>query len=486
MNVQDLEGEGEALHQELGREYYLTGAGHRAVAGLQVIYARHPSLLSDEALDCARVSGSRELAEWVVGLRLGRAVAALEERQLAWEQAAVVSSAGRRMPYLRVPIELANLEDRAARSALDSARGALVTAGLTPIRQERLERECEVLRALGYADQVTAASTLSGIDLRALGCDAEAFLESTADLYRDVLARVVRHRLGGAPLSDLLRADAAWAFRVREYDASFSGPAMAGVAERQMADMGLDVTSGGAITFDTDERPGKQPRAFCVPVRVPQEVYLVLRPRGGHADYRTFWHELGHALHFASVEPSQPFAARWLGDNSVTEGYAMLWDHMTIDVAWLRHCGQLSRERAAVLAFEVAVHELYMVRRYAAKLTYELVLHGPGRPAAAAEYADRLTRATLFRYTGDDYLADVDPWFYAARYLRAWQFEAAMARPLVSRFDEDWYRNPRAGPEVQALMSRGQAAPADRLAEDATGAPLSFGPLAARLEQQLS
>ena len=484
MNLHALEAQGESLHQELGREYYLTGAGHKTDAAFEAIYARHPALQSDDALESARASGSRELLEWIVGLRVGRAVAGVEERQLAWEQAAVVRFDGGQVPYLRLPIELANLEDRGARSALDAARAAMVAVELTPIRRERVRGEREVLNGLGYPDYQAAVSELSGIDLAALAAEADRFLVATADLYRDALAQVARRRLDAVPLTALVRADAAWVFRARAFDAVFPAGSIVPLAERQMAELGLDATQGGRVVFDIEERPGKQPRAFCVPVRVPEEVYLVVRPRGGHADYRTFWHELGHALHYASVEPSQSFAARWLGDNSVTEGFAMLWDHMTVDRAWLARYGALSRRDADALAFEFAVHELYAVRRYAAKLGYELVLHS-GTDAAPDEYAERLTRATLFRYTGDDYLADVDPWFYAARYLRAWQLEAGMAADLTARFDEDWYRNPRAGPYLQAYMSRGQATAADRLAEVATGRRLSFEPLVTRLERLL-
>ncbi|MBI2536131.1 MAG: hypothetical protein HYW06_04025, partial [Gemmatimonadetes bacterium] len=101
------------------------------------------------------------------------------------------------------------------------------------------------------------------------------------------------------------------------------------------------------------------------------------------------------------------------------------------------------------------------------------------------EYARRLSDATLFRYGEEDYLQDVDPGFYAARYLRAWQLEAAVSAELTRRFDQDWFRNPRAGVLVQHLMSRGQADPADRLAAEVTGTPLSFGPLLSRLEAEL-
>jgi hypothetical protein len=216
-------------------------------------------------------------------------------------------------------------------------------------------------------------------------------------------------------------------------------------------------------------------------VRVPDEVYLVLRPAGGHADYRTFWHELGHAMHFAAVEPARPFHERWLGDNSVTEGFAMLWDHLTLEPGWIARYSALGAGQIHELRFELAVAELYMLRRYAAKLQYEIALHRGDYVQAAPLYAELLTDATRFRFPEEDFLRDVDSGFYAARYLRAWQLEAMLADRLVERFDEDWYRNPRAGGFVRDLMARGQADPADRLAEQVTGGPLSFAPVIRRL-----
>src|SRR5438093_11243017 len=87
--------------------------------------------------------------------------------------------------------------------------------------------------------------------------------------------------------------------------------------------------------LDTGEREGKRSLGFCSPVRVPAEVYLVLRPHGGQTDWNTFLHELGHALHFAYMRPDLAFEYRWLGDNSITEGYAMLFDHSMKDRGWL-------------------------------------------------------------------------------------------------------------------------------------------------------
>jgi len=484
---------GEQLQQELGREWYLTGAGLKAAPDFQSIYDRHAPLQDDEALEVVTAAGVPALREWIVDLRVGRRVARFEEVQLAWEQQAVLTVDHRAVPYLRAGIEVQNAPDRAVRMAVDQARAAAAAAGLHGIRRDRFLAERDVVCGLtGADDYVAAVAALSGMDLARLADQAAALLAETGDLYADALARVARRRIGVAPEA-LVRSDASWAFRADAYDTAFPQDGLVPTALRQMGEMGLDATQGGRVRMDTGERPGKQPRAFCVPVRVPDEVYLVLRPSGGHADYRTFWHELGHAMHFAAADAGRPFHERWLGDNSVTEAFAMLWDHLTLDAGWLgRYTGLRRRAggagaRMADLVFELAVSELHLLRRYAGKLAYEMALHrsdyGDGM---ADQYAEGLTAATGFRYDGRDYLLDVDPGFYAARYLRAWQLEAALARALVERFDTDWFRNPRGGELVLALMRRGQADPADRLAADLGAPALSFAPALQRLAPLLA
>jgi hypothetical protein len=464
--------DGEGMHEELGREYYVTGAGLKSDPEFQDIYDRHPFIASDEALALAQGSGSLPLLEWIVDTRVGRAVAPLEERQLVWEQQAEVEVNETKISYLRAPIELANSPDREYRRALDMARAKTGASGLN-------------VEELGMGQYVEALSRLSGIDLDELGVSCAMFLDRTGDMYEASLEQLAKRRLG-LELGRLQRADAGWLFRADRFDHAFPSERLVETAARQMGEMGLDHMVGGRVRFDTEEREGKQPRAFCVPVQVPEEVYLVLRPRGGHSDYRTFWHELGHAMHFASVEPGLPFEARWLGDASVTEGFAMLWDHLTVNPRWLGRYTDLSDKEASELAFELAVAELFMARRYAAKLNYELELHRSDFTSVASRYAGLLGAATLFRYPKDDFLLDVDPAFYAARYLRAWQFEAAVATTLTDQCDEDWYRNPKAGAVVQDLMQRGQRDPADQLAVEVTREPLTFAYVTERLERQLA
>jgi hypothetical protein len=135
-----------------------------------------------------------------------------------------------------------------------------------------------------------------------------------------------------------------------------------------------------------------------------------------------------------------------------------------------------------------ALEELHFLRRYAGKLRYELALYRGDVPWRSLPdlYVETLGRATSFRYRTADAFVDVDPRFYAARYLRAWQLQAALAEVLRERYDADWWRNPRAGPYVVGqLFAEGQGELADALAARVAGRGLSFGPVVRAVEGML-
>lgn len=493
---------GEALMQEISREYYLAHAGHKATAELQPIYDRHAAVLDPDALAAAvealraAPDGSEErrqarlITEWQVEAQVSKLLAGHDEREIAWESSAIVRLAdGRSLPYQRASIDIANATDRAERLALDEARAALVDRELVPLKREKLQREKEFVESLELApDFIATFEVLSGIDLHALAAECSAFLRDTDAMWDDVHPEFVRRGLGIEP-KEATRADALALLRAREFDRQFPAGAMEPAVRRQHREIGIDPEASGRIRLDIGDREGKRSRAFCAPVQVPHEVYLVLRPHGGQTDYTTFLHELGHALHFANIQPDLPFEYRWLGDNSITESYAMLLDHRMQDRGWLLRYTELDRQSVGPFLRAAGFEELQFLRRYCAKLLYEVEVYGGehGWDALPDIYVETLSGATKFRYRAADAFVDLDPRFYAARYLRAWQLQAVIADTLVRRFDEDWWRNPRAGPwMVQALFSEGQRELAGELAQRVSGGTLSFAPLVRAVERNLS
>ena len=194
--------------------------------------------------------------------------------------------------------------------------------------------------------------------------------------------------------------------------------------------MGIDVGAQPGVTIDTEARPKKSPRAFCAPVRVPDEVYLVIAPVGGREDFAALFHEAGHTEHYAHVDASLPVEDRYLGDNSVTEGFAFLFEHLVVDPEWLRR--RLGIEDPA----PIVEHERAPASSCSCAATR------PSWPTSwSCTAAGRSTgwtpstRAGCPMRVGVDWpavswLSDVDPFFYAARYLRAWALETHLRAAL--------------------------------------------------------
>ena len=355
-----LRRDGEAFMEEISREYYLAHSGQKASAELQPVYEKYAAVLGPDALSVVlelfRVApsgtdehrGLRLLTDWLAETQSSRALAPLDEREIAWEGTAVVRLPDdREIEYQRVAIELANTADARERHAIEKARANVVERELAPMRRERFQRERQITERLELADGYNATfELLSGVKLDALRGECETFLRSTQAMWDDVLPDFLRTRLGMKP-DEATRADALALFRAKEFDQSFPPASMESSIRRQVREMGIDPSANGRIIFDTGDREGKRSRAFCAPVRVPNEVYLVMRPHGGQTDWNTFLHELGHALHFAYMRPDLPYEFRWLGDNSITEGYAMLFDHLMQNGGWLTRYTALGTNSSA-------------------------------------------------------------------------------------------------------------------------------------------
>jgi hypothetical protein len=235
------------------------------------------------------------------------------------------------------------------------------------------------------------------------------------------------------------------------------------------------------VVIDTERRPKKSPRAFCAPVRVPGEVYLVIAPVGGREDFAALFHEAGHTEHYAHVDASLPVEDRYLGDNSVTEGFAFLFEHLVSDPEWLHR--RLGIEDPEPIVNHERASRMVFLRRYAAKLSYELELHGGG-PIDGLDsiYARRLSDAVHVDWPAVSWLSDVDPFFYVARYLRAWALETHLRSGLRERFGEAWFDEAGAGAFLRELWSAGQgAAGAEGILERLGGRELDFGAVRAAL-----
>lgn len=477
MDLDDYRAEAERFVSALDREYYLHFAGLQDEFEIEAIYERHARLFSAEAVAALREDGPLELLRFAAEGHVGQAVKA-ESAELARLEAGLeVKLDGESIPYRQAPIVQANASDPERRHALERARDELLAERLNPLLLEVFERSRALCRELGWPSLRAMTEELAGLDLGRLAAQTEAFLVASEAGYEDSVEPRLRAEIG-LGFDELRRSDLGAFFRAPSLDAGFPAERLLPSLEATLAGLGIDTGSPGEVTIDAASRPKKSPRAFCCPVRVPAEVYLVIAPTGGREDYEALLHEAGHAEHYSNVSASLPFEHRYLGDNAVTEGFAFLFQHLAADPAWLE------RRLGLTDADEVVAHaraaKLVFLRRYCAKLAYELELQGERPPAGLDEaYARRLSQAVHVDWPRTQWLADVDAFFYAASYLRAWALETHLRRELRERFGELWFEQPAAGELLRSLWSQGQRQPAEELLASLTGAELDFSALLA-------
>ena len=103
---------------------------------------------------------------------------------------------------------------------------------------------------------------------------------------------------------------------------------------------------------------------------------------------------------------------------------------------------------------ESAAQELWFLRRYSAKLLYELELYlADDIESMRSRYVEILGGALRVEPSSPtDWLFDVDPGFYCTEYLRSWAFEAQMRFHLCSKYGYDCSKK-QAGSLLQELWS---------------------------------
>lgn len=471
----------------LDEEYYLHYAGLKPDFDLRPIYERHADLIDLETVQRVggTVAGRRNLELFRFGCEgyLGELTREHQERVAELEASLETDRRGATVGYRMLPPTIANTADRAERAQLEQARNALTEEHLNPVYLDAVETTRRAVPDLGAPSYFHLYRDRFGFELEGLAAQCRAFLDSTERLYEEAMDRALRREVG-VGLAEAERYDVRRFFRGSTWDRSFPGDRMVPALRATLADLGIDLDAQANVHLDVEERPTKSPRAFCAPIEVPGRVMLVIQPMGGPDDWRALFHEAGHTEHFAFTSPDLLVEEKRLGDNAVTEGWAMLFEHLTGDRAWLTR--MLDFAKPAEFAEENAVNLLFFVRRYAAKLLYELEFHAAADPTAMrARYVELLGDALKVEPSDTDYLADIDSGYYVTAYLRSWAFEAQLASFLREEFGSDWFRRREAGSLLRELWSLGQQPTADELLKDVTGAAVELEAVAEKIRAAL-
>jgi len=466
MNTEKYKTEAEAFLSEVEKEYYLHFSGQKDSLSLSGIFDRYKHLFGRENIlyfkDLAGKSSGESKKKFSYLLKfcaegyLEREVKNLIDEMAVEEAEARVEIEGKMVSFRYSEVLLANEEDKIKRDIIEEKRNKIIAGHFN----KNLYACCDTLhrqaKNLGFSSYRDLFSYLKGEDFFELDAEMDKLLSETQLLYEKHFGGLLERELG-IKLEKSRKSDFAFIKRAKKYDRFFAKNSLAAIFRDTLLGMGIDIQKQDNINLDVEERENKSPRAFCSTVRVPQEIYLVVSPIGGQDDYEAMLHEGGHALHFGNTKAGIDFEYKYLGDNSVTEGYAFCLEQLMQNRQWLIDFLRITDSEAKEFAYFSNIVKLWFVRRYAGKLKYELILHG-GEPINSKDkvYKDILSSVNLMEYSEESYLKDVDEGFYCTNYIRAWIFQSQLKEYMHRKFGYEWYRKKKAGSFLRELWSYGQ------------------------------
>jgi len=467
---------------DLDEEYYLHFAGLKDTLDVEQVYERYEDLTRLESAQ--RLQGApSELWRFACEGFLGNLTREHQARAAQVEASLEATVDGETVPYRMLRVVMSNEHDRDRRRRLEEARLRLLDEHLNPVYLDAFEIDRDAVLRLDAPNYYELYKRF-GFRLDELAEECRALLDETEKLWEREGDKLFRSRLG-IGLGDARPWDVARLFRAPELDKLYPDKQMLPALEATLADLGIDLHGQENVHLDLDARPSKSPRAFCAPIDVPGKVMLVIQPIGGKDDWEALFHEAGHTEHYAHTRASLPMEARRLGDMAVTEGWAMLMQHLVTEPAWLNR--RLDVPRVEELARDGAVSLLYFVRRYSAKLLYEIeFFQAADAKQMRGRYAEILGDSLKLPVNPESYLDDIDGSFYVIGYLRSWAFEAQLRDFLRGELGNDWFAKRDAGDLLRELWSLGQGPTADVLLKDVTGAKLEMASVADRIREGLS
>jgi hypothetical protein len=516
--VEELRREAQALLLVQGvLSWYTRTVGEPSIGA--ETYVGHERLFSKESIatvdaalrklspspDCEECRALKFLKSHLAVEYLGQHTAHFDDEAENAELTATV-----KLPWLAAPVPykqseiLANEENDAGRRAvIESARAQVWKTTLNPIL-ERKEAEVQRLaRELGYRSYVELSEESRLVELAPLVEEGKRVLESTESVYDKLLAEVAQKELH-LSVEKMRRADLGRLRKAPRFEKFLPKELLLPAFAYFLSGIGLDMktVNGAAILIDDAPHPLKEPRAACYNLRVPDDIRITVKPTGGVDDFATFFHEGGHALHFANTR-TRVWEFQQLGSYAGTEAFGELFAYSWDDPVWLRRYRQLVEQynkehhTAIPRMSDADIRELsrlrvfnglFFVRRYAAaKLPYEIALH-TGQKDLQDLYRRLFERAYGFPLTPEDALrfrTDVDDTFYSADYTRAFALANLMHEALREKYGEDWYGKKEVGAFLKPLFAEGQRLLPDEVARAFGKERVDFRPTEARAKRLL-
>jgi hypothetical protein len=274
------------------------------------------------------------------------------------------------------------------------------------------------------------------------------FQEALADISKKVLGREAEYY------------DDFYFFRNRVYsdlEREFAGVSPPDQVRRTLEAMQFNLSS---IRFDTEDRANKYPSPICFFVQVPSDVRVLYKSESPYFDLQGCYHEMGHAVHAASINPKLEYWNRYGFPMGVAEIFSIFLEGLTKNRRYLSSLGVHDERVLEEIEARNNFMELFFVTFYTAN---SLMKAEFWRKNLSMDKASNLYGRLIKKYTGLEVPGEYwmlhhilpDAIMYVPSYLLAAVRAAELERQLQGRFGEEWWTQREVGRHIREIMEPG-------------------------------
>lgn len=457
----------EAFNKEISLSSYETDA-YGKESHIAEIYGKYGKLFTDENLvrflkdriEKERNPREKKRAEFlyrdISSSFLGERTKELDDRIFDLQAKEKIIVGKDTIAFRDIDVLLSNEKNGERRKNLYYSQGEMIIDKINPLLIEELDIIEKTVKELGYKNYSDYQQQVRGIDFDSLEENCREVLKETAPIYKALLSEMAKKILNKR-IEDIKVYDRAWLFRGESFDEYFPKEKMVPIFKSTMLDMGIDVDAQKNISLDDEDRPEKEPRPATYSIVVPSDTRVLVKPIGGYDDYRSLFHEMGHAEHSAWTNVSE-FEFKDLGDYGVTEMFAYILEGIVSNPIFMKDKLGMSQKDIKEFTKMNLFYNLSSLRSYCGKFIFERQLHS-GNPDPIKVYQETSKEALLLDRSHKEaemiYLLYGDERFYSVNYLEAWILDAQLRAKLKEKFGENWFEKKEAGEYLESLWATG-------------------------------
>jgi hypothetical protein len=251
-------------------------------------------------------------------------------------------------------------------------------------------------------------------------------------------------------------------FRNRIYadlEKEFAGINPPEQARRILAAMQFNLSS---IHIDTQDRKNKYPSPICFFVQVPNDIRVLYKSESPYFDLQGCYHEMGHAVHAASINPQAEYWNRYSFPIGIAEIFSIFLERLTKNREYLSSLGLKNKQILEEIDLRNKFMELFFVTFYTANsiMKAEFWHKKLSMEKASDTYARLIKKYTGFEMPGEYWMLHhilPDAIMYVPSYLIAAARAVQLDHHLQSRFGENWWRQVETGRYIREIVEPGAA-----------------------------